>query len=138
MSTIDRVGDCGQSWPSAKRVRSDAWMLAISSAAPTPLPETSPTSSATCRGQREVVEEVAADLARRHRDALHLRQAEVQRRARQHVGLNLPAELELAAWMPLLLDERRAGAARRPAAIWLNAAASCPISSRVFNRHARA
>ena len=35
-----------RSWPSASRVRSDAWMFAMSSAAPTPLPDTSPTSSA--------------------------------------------------------------------------------------------
>ena len=35
-----------RSWPRASRVRSEAWMFAISSAAPTPLPDTSPTSSA--------------------------------------------------------------------------------------------
>src|SRR2546423_1035933 len=46
--------------------------------------------------QREVVEEIAADFARGHRDALHLGQAEAQRRLRQHVVLNLAPELELA------------------------------------------
>ena len=87
-------------------MRSDAWMFAISSAAPTPLPDTSPTSSATLPfGDLEVVEEVAADFARRHRHALDLRQAEPQRRLRQHVVLNLPAELELAP-DALLLDRR--------------------------------
>ena len=83
--------------PSAKRVRSEAWIFAISSAAPTPFPETSPTSSATRpESQREVVEEITADLARRHGHALHFGQAEMQRRVRQHLVLNLPAQLELA------------------------------------------
>ena len=54
----------------------------------------------------KVVEEVAADFARRHRDALHFGQAEMQRRARQHLGLDLPAQLELAA--DALLFDRRA------------------------------
>ena len=57
------------------------------------------------RVELEVVEEVAADFARRHRDALHFRQAEVQRRARLHVRLDLAAQLELAA-DPLLFDRR--------------------------------
>ena len=56
-------------------------------------------------GQREVVEEIAADFPGRHRDALDLGQPEAQRRLRQHVVLNLPAELELAL-DPLLLDRR--------------------------------
>ena len=79
-------------------------MLAISSAAPTPLPDTSPTSSAMSSvGQREVVEEVAADFPRRDRHALDLRQPESEGALRQHVVLDLTAELELAP-DPFLLD----------------------------------
>ena len=102
---IDLVGEIAdRSWPSARRVRSDAWMFAMSSAAPTPLPDTSPTSSATWPlGDLEVVEEVAADFARRHRHALDLRQSETERRVRQHLVLNLASELELAL-DALLLD----------------------------------
>ena len=55
--------------------------------------------------EREVVEEVAADLARRDRHALDLRRAQAQRPVRQHVVLNLAAELQLAA-DALLLDHR--------------------------------
>ena len=93
-------------WPSAKRVRSDAWMLAISSAAPTPLPGDVADEQRDQAGiELEVVEEIAADFARRHRDPLYFGQAEMQRRVRQHVRLNLPAQLELAA-DALLLDRR--------------------------------
>ena len=56
-------------------------------------------------GQREVVEEIAADFLGRHRHALDLGQAEAQRALRQHVVLDLAAELELAL-DPLLLDGR--------------------------------
>ena len=87
-------------------MRSDAWMFAMRSAAPTPLPETSPTSSAIWPSvEREVVEEIAADFLGRNRDALDLGQPEAQRALRQHVVLDLPAELELAL-DPLLLDGR--------------------------------
>ena len=55
--------------------------------------------------QLEVVEEVAADFARRHRHALDLGQAEHQRPLRQHVVLDLAAQLELAA-DPLLRHGR--------------------------------
>ena len=37
-------------------------------------------------GDLKVIEEVAADFARRHRDALDFRQAESKRRVRQHLG----------------------------------------------------
>ena len=73
-------------------------MLAMSSAAPTPLPgHVAHQQRDVAVVEHEVVEEVAADFARRHRDALHFGEAEVQRRMRQHFVLNLPAELELAA-----------------------------------------
>ena len=55
--------------------------------------------------QREVVEEIAADFLGRHRHALDLGQPEAERALRQHVVLDLAAELELAL-DPLLLDRR--------------------------------
>ena len=55
--------------------------------------------------EREVVEKIAADFLRRNRHALELGQPESERALRQHVVLDLPAELELAL-DPLLLDGR--------------------------------
>ncbi len=86
--------------------------------------------------EHEVVEEVAADFARRHRDALDLGQPETQRRLRQHVVLDLPAELELAA--DALLLDRGALCRSTSAAIWLNAVASWPTSSLRSHFDARA
>ncbi len=55
--------------------------------------------------QREVVEEIAADFLGRHRHALDLGQPEPERALRQHVVLDLAAELELAL-DPFLLHRR--------------------------------
>ena len=52
----------------------------------------------------EVVEEVAAHLARRHRDAAHLGERRAQRRAWQQLLLDATADLQLLA-QPLLLDQ---------------------------------
>ena len=57
------------------------------------------------RGQHEVVEEVAADLARGNGDALHLGEPEAERLARQQVVLDLPAQLQLALQTFLLDDQ---------------------------------
>ena len=53
--------------------------------------------------EREVVEEIAAHLARRDRDAADLGEAGAKRPARQELLLDAPADLELLA-DPLLLD----------------------------------
>jgi hypothetical protein len=55
--------------------------------------------------QHEVVEEVAADLARRNRDASDLGRAEAQAAAGQHFGLNLPRQFQLAP-QPFPLDDQ--------------------------------
>ena len=94
-----------RSWPRERCVRSDAWILAMSNAAPTPLPETSPPAARLAVLLHELVEEVAADFPGRHRRAFDFRQADLERLARQHVVLNLSSELELA--LDALLIEGR-------------------------------
>ena len=54
----------------------------------------------------KVIEEIAADFTRRHRDALDFGQTETKRPVRQHLGLDLTPELELA--LDALLLHRRA------------------------------
>ena len=56
-------------------------------------------------GKREIIEEVAAHLTRRNGDALDLRCTETQRGTRQHLGLDLTGQFQLAP-QPLLLDHQ--------------------------------